>query len=43
VATVTKAAFTSGLNRILLIAAIIALASGVLALLLIRGKDFARN
>jgi EmrB/QacA subfamily drug resistance transporter len=43
VATVTRAAFASGLNRILLVAAIIALAAGVLALLLIRGRDFARN
>jgi predicted MFS family arabinose efflux permease len=43
VAEVTRAAFTSGLNRILLVAAVIALAAGVLALLLIRGKDFART
>jgi len=43
VAEVTKAAFTTGLNRILLVAAIIALAAGVLSLALIRGKDFARN
>jgi EmrB/QacA subfamily drug resistance transporter len=43
VEVVTKTAFTTGLNRILLVAAIIALASGVLSLALIRGKDFARN
>ena len=41
VAQITRGAFASGLNRILLIAAVIALASGVLSLLLIRGKDFA--
>ena len=41
IAQITRGAFASGLNRILLIAAIIALASGVLSLLLIRGKDFA--
>ena len=40
-AQITRGAFASGLNRILLIAAIIALAAGVLSLLLIRGKDFA--
>jgi len=43
VAAITKTAFTTGLNRILLVAAIIALAAGVLSLVLIRGKDFARN
>jgi EmrB/QacA subfamily drug resistance transporter len=37
---VTKAAFTTGLNRILLVAAIIALAAGVISLLTIRSKDF---
>jgi hypothetical protein len=42
-AEITKGAFASGLNRILLVAAVIALAAGVLALLLIRGKDFARS
>jgi EmrB/QacA subfamily drug resistance transporter len=40
VATITQAAFTSGLDRILLVAAIIAAASGVAALILIRTKDF---
>jgi hypothetical protein len=43
VAVVTRTAFTTGLNRILLVAAIIALASGVLSFLLIRGRDFAHN
>ncbi len=41
-AQITRGAFTSGLNRILLVAALIALVSGVLSLVLIRGKDFAR-
>jgi EmrB/QacA subfamily drug resistance transporter len=36
-------AFTTGLNHILLVAAIIALASGVVALLTIRSKDFANQ
>ncbi|HEY7144873.1 MAG TPA: MFS transporter [Streptosporangiaceae bacterium] len=36
----TRTAFTSGLNRILLIAAIIAFAAGVLSLALIRTRDF---
>ncbi|HUK68477.1 MAG TPA: MFS transporter [Streptosporangiaceae bacterium] len=40
VGMITKAAFTAGLDRILLIAALIALVSGVLALATIRGKDF---
>ena len=39
----TRTAFTTGLNRILLVAAIIALAAGVLSFLLIRGRDFARS
>ncbi|HEX3753084.1 MAG TPA: MFS transporter, partial [Streptosporangiaceae bacterium] len=43
VAVVTRTAFTTGLNRILLVAAIIALAAGVLSFLLIRGRDFARS
>ncbi len=43
VAMVARGAFTAGLNRILLVAAIIALASGVAALALIRSKDFARQ
>jgi len=37
---VIAGAFTSGLDRILLVAAIVALASGVIALLTIRSKDF---
>ncbi len=37
---VTRAAFTGGLNRILLVAAIIALLSGVVCLAAIRTKDF---
>jgi len=39
---ITRAAFTSGLDRILLVAAIIALASGMVSLAAIRSKDFAR-
>ena len=42
-AGVTKAAFTSGLNEILLVAAIIALVSGVVSLVAIRTRDFAQN
>jgi EmrB/QacA subfamily drug resistance transporter len=38
---VTRAAFTSGLDHILLVAAIIAFAGGVVSLLAIRSKDFA--
>ncbi len=41
VATITRTAFTSGLNQILLVAALIALVSGVIALATIRTKDFA--
>jgi len=41
VETLTRSAFTAGLDRILLVAAVMALASGVASLLLIRGKDFA--
>ena len=40
VGVITRAAFTTGLNRILLVAAIIALVSGVVSLAAIRGKDF---
>ncbi len=40
---ITKAAFTSGLDHILLVAAIIALASGVICLVAIRTKDFAQQ
>ena len=42
IAVITRAAFTTGLNRILLVAAIIALVSGVISLAAIRSKDFAR-
>jgi hypothetical protein len=40
---ITRAAFTSGLNGILLVAAIIALASGVVSLASIRTRDFAHQ
>ena len=40
VGMITHAAFATGLNRILLVAAIIAFVAGVVALLAIRGKDF---
>jgi EmrB/QacA subfamily drug resistance transporter len=43
VETITKTAFTTGLNLILLVAAIIALVAGVVALTAIRGKDFAAS
>jgi EmrB/QacA subfamily drug resistance transporter len=43
VAAITRAAFTMGLNRILLVAAAIALVSGVVSLAAIRGRDFARQ
>ena len=38
---VARAAFASGLNYIMLVAAIIALAGGVVALAAIRRRDFA--
>jgi EmrB/QacA subfamily drug resistance transporter len=38
---ITRAAFTSGLNHILLVAAVIAFVSGVVTLFAIRQKDFA--
>ena len=41
VVTITRTAFTTGLNQILLVAAIIALASAVISLVAIRSKDFA--
>ncbi len=41
VGTITRTAFTTGLNQILLVAAVIALASGVVSLAAIRSKDFA--
>jgi len=40
--TITRAAFTTGLNRILLVAAIIAFVAGVVSLAAIRSRDFAR-
>jgi EmrB/QacA subfamily drug resistance transporter len=43
VGAITRGAFTTGLNSILLVAAIIALASGVVALVAIRGRDFAQQ
>ena len=43
VETAARSAFASGLNRIFLIAAIIAFVAGVLALVLVRGKDFANT
>jgi predicted MFS family arabinose efflux permease len=43
VGAVTKAAFTAGLDQILLVGAIIALASGVISLAAIRSKDFAAS
>jgi predicted MFS family arabinose efflux permease len=39
--TITRAAFTTGLNRILLVAAIIAFVAGVVSLAAIRSRDFA--
>jgi EmrB/QacA subfamily drug resistance transporter len=39
----SRAAFTAGLNRILLVAAIIALVAGVISLVAIRRKDFAHH
>ncbi len=41
VVSITRTAFTTGLNQILLVAAIIALASAVISLVAIRSKDFA--
>jgi EmrB/QacA subfamily drug resistance transporter len=41
-ATITRTAFTTGLNRILLVAAIIAFAAGAVSLAAIRSRDFAR-
>ncbi len=43
VIAITRAAFTAGLNEILLVAAIIAIASGVISLIAIRTRDFAHN
>jgi hypothetical protein len=41
--TIARAAFISGLNRILLGAAVIALVSGMVSLAAIRGRDFAQQ
>jgi hypothetical protein len=41
--TITRTAFTTGLNRILLVAAIIALVAGAVSLAAIRSRDFART
>jgi hypothetical protein len=41
VAEITRSAFTTGLDRIILVAAVIALVSGVVSLAAIRGRDFA--
>ncbi|MGP7997288.1 MAG: MFS transporter [Streptosporangiaceae bacterium] len=43
VGLITRSAFTTGLNRILLVAAIIALVSGVISLAAIRSRDFAQQ
>jgi EmrB/QacA subfamily drug resistance transporter len=43
VEVVTRTAFTTGLDQILLVAAIIALAGAVISLVAIRGKDFAQQ
>jgi len=43
VGAITRTAFTTGLNQILLVAAILALVSGVVSLAAIRGKDFAHQ
>jgi hypothetical protein len=40
---ITRAAFTTGLNLILLVAAVSALVSGVVSLAAIRGRDFAQQ
>ena len=41
VGLITRASFTSGLNEILVVAAVIALVSGVVSLVAIRSRDFA--
>src|SRR5580692_190088 len=43
VGTITRAAFTTGLNHILLVAAIIALVAAAVSLVTIRSKDFAQQ
>lgn len=42
-ASITRTAFTTGLNLILLVAAIIALVSGAVSLAAIRSRDFAQQ
>jgi len=42
VGMITRAAFTAGLNRIVLVAAVIAVVPGVVSLAVIRGRDFAQ-
>jgi hypothetical protein len=43
VGMITRAAFTTGLNHILLVAAIIALVAAVVSLVTIRTRDFAQQ
>ena len=43
VGEITRAAFTTGLNHILLVAAIIALVAAAVSLVTIRSKDFAQQ
>ena len=43
VEVITRSAFTTGLNQILLVAAVIALVAGVVSLAAIRSKDFAQQ
>jgi hypothetical protein len=43
VATAARAAFVSGLNEILLVAAAVALAGAVLSFVLVRSRDFSRE
>ena len=43
VGVITRTAFTTGLNLILLVAAVIALVSGVVSLAAIRSRDFAQQ
>ena len=43
VGVITRTAFTTGLNHILLVAAIIALVAAVVSLVAIRTRDFAQQ
>ncbi len=43
VGAITVGAFTAGLNRILLVAAVVALVTGVIALMMIRTRDFVQH